>query len=91
MFIRIRGSLNKGNIITINSTDFDSFKYVVFNLDNLLSIDSYAINYIISCNNKKIKDNGKLIICDSNNSLGDRLFKNRIPIINNEIQAFNIL
>ena len=41
MFIRIRGSLNKGNIITINSTDFDSFKYVVFNLDNLLSIDSY--------------------------------------------------
>ena len=88
MFVRINGNLNKENI---NKIDYDDFKYVVFNLDNLLSIDSYAINYIINYNNKITKYNGKLIICDKNNNLGNNFFKNKIPIINNEIQAFNIL
>ena len=88
MFIRIRGNLNKNNI---NNIECEEFKYIVFNFDNLLSIDSYAINYIINYNNKIIKDNGKLIICETKNSLGNNLFKNRIPIIDNEIKAFNIL
>ena len=88
MFIRINGSLNKDNIDFIEKNDF---KYVVFNLDNLLSIDSYAINYIINYNEEVIKDNGKLIICDSNNGLVKNIFKNLIPIIDNEIKAFNFL
>ena len=88
MFIRVNGNLNKENIDNIDCNDF---KYVVFNLDNLLSIDSYSINYIINYNDKKIKDNGKLIICDSKNILVNNLFKDRIPIIDNEIKAFNIL
>lgn len=88
MFIRIKGNLNKDNV---NNIECEDFKYVVFNLDNLLSIDSYAVNYIINYNNKIVKDNGKVIICEKNNSLGNNLFKNRIPIIDNEIKAFNIL
>lgn len=88
MFVRFNGSLNKENI---NKIDCNGFKYVVFNLDNLLSIDSYSIKYIINYNKNKIKDNGKLIICDSNNSLVNNLFKDLIPIIDNEIKAFNIL
>ena len=88
MFVRIKGSLNKNNITNL---ECEAFKYVVFNFDNLLSIDSYAINYIINYNNKITKDNGKLIICENKNSLGNNLFKSTIPIIDNEIQAFNIL
>ena len=88
MFIRLKGNLSKDNISNIECNDF---KYVVFNLDNLLSIDSYSIKYIINYNRKKVKDNGKLIICDSNNSLVNNLFKDVIPIIDNEIKAFNIL
>lgn len=88
MFIRINGTLNKENV---NNIECEDFRYVVFNIDNLLSIDSYAIRYIINYNNKKIKDNGKLIICEASNKLGNNLFKNRIPIIDNEIKAFNIL
>jgi len=88
MFIRIKGSLNKNNI---NNIECEDFKYVVFNFDNLLSIDSYSINYIINYNNKIKNDNGKLIICDSNNNLVNNLFKDKIPIIDNEIKAFNIL
>lgn len=88
MFIRINGCLNKSNIKIL---EYEDFKYVVFNLDNLLSIDSYAINYIINYNNKIIKDNGKLVICEKTNNLANNLFKNRIPIIDNEMKAFNIL
>lgn len=88
MFVRVKGNLNKNNISDIKCEDF---KYVVFNLDNLLSIDSYAIKYIVDYNNKIIKDNGKLIICETKNSLVNSLFKNTIPIIDNEIKAFNIL
>jgi len=88
MFIRIKGNLNKNNIENI---DCEDFKYIVFNFDNLLSIDSYAISYIINYSDKKNKDNGKLIICETKNSLINDLFKNKIPIIDNEIEAFNIL
>jgi len=88
MFVRIRGNLNENNIDNI---EYEDFKYVVINFDNLLSIDSYAINYIINYNNKIIDNNGKLIICDSKKSLVNNLFKDRIPIIDNEIKAFNFL
>ena len=88
MFIRIKGSLNKNNVSNIECEDF---KYVVFNFDNLLTINKYEINYIINYNNKIIKDNGKLIICENKNSLINNLFKNKIPMIDNEIKAFNIL
>lgn len=88
MFIRLKGSLSRDNISNIECSDF---KYIVFNLDNLLSIDSYSIKYIINYNKEKIKNNGKVIICDSNNSLVNNLFKDVIPIIDNEIKAFNIL
>lgn len=88
MFIRIKGNLNKDNI---NNIYYDDFKYVVFNLDNLLSIDSYAIKYIINYNDKMIKNNGKLIICDKNNSIIKNKLQNNITIIDNEIKAFNIL
>lgn len=88
MFIRIKGNLNKNNITTITCEDF---KYIVFNFDNLLSIDSYSINYIINYNNKIKNNKGKLIICESNNNIINNLFKDIIPIIDNEIKAFNIL
>ena len=88
MFVRIKGCLNKKNIDNI---EYEDFKYVVINFDNLLSIDSYAINYIINYNNKMLNENGKLIICESNNSLVNNLFKDKIPIIDNEIKAFSFL
>jgi len=88
MFIRIKGSLTRENI---DSIEYEDFKYVVFNLDNLLSIDSYAIKYIINYNNQIKKNDGKLILCDANSNLGNKLFKDKIPIINSEIEAFNIV
>ena len=87
MFIRISGKLNKHNIKSIN---YEDFKYVVFNFDNLLSIDSYAISYIIEYNKKIKENNGRVLICQNNHKL-QNLFEDIIPVIDNEIMAFNIL
>lgn len=88
MFIRINGNLNKKNIDNIYCEDF---KYIVFNFDNLLSIDSYAIKYIINYNEKMEKINGKLLICETNTNFSNNFLKNKIQIIDNELKAFNIL
>lgn len=87
MFIRLNGEVDKLNIDNVFVNDF---KYVVLNLDNLLSIDSEAIKDIIDYNNKITKNNGKLIICNKNNNIFTSLFKT-IPIIDSEIKAFNIV
>ena len=87
MFIRLNGEVDKLNIDNVFVNDF---KYVVLNLDNLLSIDSEAIKNIIDYNNKITKNNGKLIICNKNYNVFTSLFKN-IPVIDSEIKAFNIV
>lgn len=86
MFIRVSGSLTKDNISFLK---YEDFKYVVFNFDNLLSIDSYAIKYIINYNTKIKKDNGKLVICDGKKNMVKNLFKGIIPVIYDELEAFN--
>ena len=43
LFIRLKGDLNKN---TIKGVIDEDFKYVVLNLDNMYSIDSYSIKYI---------------------------------------------
>ena len=50
LFIRLKGDLNKN---TIKGVIDEDFKYVVLNLDNMYSIDSYSIKYI-----NKIRKNG---------------------------------
>ena len=87
MFIRLNGEVDKLNIDNVFVNDF---KYVVLNLDNLLSIDSEAIKDIIDYNNEITKNNGKLIIVNKNYNIFTSLFKN-IPVIDSEIKAFNIV
>ena len=72
LFIRLKGDLNKN---TIKGVIDEDFKYVVLNLDNMYSIDSYSIKYI----NK---------ICDKYNTTS-RLLKD-IPKISNEYDAFKL-
>ena len=38
----------QARILLKEMSEYEDFKYVVFNLDNLLSIDSYSIKYIIN-------------------------------------------
>ena len=85
LFIRLKGDLNKN---TIKGVIDEDFKYVVLNLDDMYSRDSYSIKYI----NKIYKNiectDGKMIICDKFN-ITKKLLKD-IPKIDNEYDAFKL-
>lgn len=85
LFIRLKGDLNKNTIRGLIDRDF---KYIVLNIDDMYSIDSYSINYITKAY-KKIEDTrGKMIICDKFN-VSRKLLKD-IPKIESEYDAFKL-
>ena len=59
LFIRLKGDLNKN---TIKGVIDEDFKYVVLNLDNMYSIDSYSIKYINKIRKNIEYEDGKLTI-----------------------------
>lgn len=85
LFIRLKGDLNKNTIKGIIDRDF---KYIVLNIDNMYSIDSYSINYINKLYKKLEDTSGKMIICDKFN-VSRKLLKN-IPKIDKEYDAFKL-
>ena len=85
LFIRLKGDLNKNTIKGLIDSDF---KYIVLNIDNMYSIDTYSINYINKIY-KTINDtSGKMIICDKFN-ISRKLLEN-IPKIDKEYDAFKL-
>lgn len=85
LFIRLKGDLNKN---TIKGMIDKNFKYIVLNIDNMYSIDSYSIKYINKIFEILEKNKGKMIICDKFN-ISRRLLGN-IPKIDNELDAFKL-
>lgn len=85
LFIRLKGDLNKNTIRGLIDKDF---KYIVLNIDNMYSIDSYSIDYINKLYKKIDNASGKMIICDKFN-ISRKLLKN-IPKIDREYDAFKL-
>ncbi|MBQ8193058.1 MAG: STAS domain-containing protein [Bacilli bacterium] len=85
LFIRLKGDLNKS---TIKGIIDDNFKYIVLNIDNMYSIDSYSIKYLNKLYKNFEEDKGKMIICDKFNI--SRRLLNNIPKIDNEYDAFKL-
>lgn len=85
LFIRLKGDLNKNTIKGIIDKDF---KYIVLNIDDMYSIDTYSINYLKKI--YKVIDNasGKMIICDKFNV--SRKLLSDIPKIDKEYDAFKL-
>ena len=70
LFIRLKGDLNKN---TIKGVIDEDFKYVVLNLDNMYSIDSYSIKYINKIRkNIEYEDNGELLMLSINGTTTHR-------------------
>lgn len=93
LFVRLKGSLNdKDSLENINSLINEiGFKYIVFNVDNLKCIDMEGIKCILNYQKSLLNKHGKLLICESDKVISDRIFKNRIPNITTEIQAFDLI
>ena len=85
LFIRLKGDLNKDTIKGIIDKDF---KYVVLNIDDMYSIDSYSIKYLNKIYKLYENNNNKFIICDKFN-VSRKLLRD-IPKINREYDAFEL-
>ena len=85
LFIRLKGDLNKNTIKGLIDRDF---KYIVLNIDNMYSIDSYSIEYINKLYKTIDNTKGKMVICDKFN-ISRKLLKD-IPKIDKEYDAFKL-
>ena len=93
LFVRLKGSLNDIDCLSDidNTISNMGFKYIVLNLNEIRCITSNSINYILNYNDKILNSNGKLILCEEDNLISTYLFKNKIPYVNSEIQAFDLI
>lgn len=91
LFIRIKRRLEDNDLAKINNiiNEF-GIKFVVLNLSSLKDVSLESIDHIIKYNKEILKKKKYLLICDSNQRR-NRLFKNIIPYINNELEAFSLI
>ena len=91
-FVRLVGRIdNEGYLDDINQIiDNIGIKYMVLNLNNLNDISLESVKHIMNYNQKILKKKKYLFICDNSN-IRNRLFKNTIPNIKNEIEAFSLV
>ena len=92
LFIRLVGMIdNEGYLDQINCfLNKIGIQYVVFNLDKLNDVSLESVNHIIDYNKQLLKKKKLLIICDANQKR-NRLFKNIIPKISSELEAFSLI
>lgn len=91
LFVRLVGRIdNEGYIDKIkNLVEELGIQYIVLNLSGLLDVSLDSVEHIIKYN-KLLKEKKKtLLICDAS-KVRERLFKNIIPNISNEIEAFSL-
>ena len=85
LFVRLKGDLNKS---TIKELKINDFKFIVLNINNMYSIDSYSIKYLCNIYKRNQDANGKMIICDKFN-ISSKLLSD-IPKINEEYDAYKL-
>lgn len=96
LFIRLIGTLNRKTTYKIYNyiipvINKHHIKYVIYNFKDMKDIDNYGIDSIISTKIAMKKNNGKLLLCNINKFLNDKIKKLRIPIINTERGAIKIV
>lgn len=92
LFVRLIGRLGNDDYLDQIDCLVNEFgiKYIVLNINNINYISLEDINHIKKYNNKILKKKKYLLICDSNIKRS-RIFKNIIPNINSELDAFSLI
>jgi len=90
-FIRLIGDMNSKTSKTQGKEIKDlltenKFKYIVINVNNLKTIDTEGINYINDIYNMIKTNQSNLVLCDKFNLL-NKLIKNNIPSIDDELEV----
>lgn len=91
LFIRLKGRIDNGSFIKsinniINITDVS---YIVLNLKDINDVSLDSIKTINNYNKKILKKKKHLFICDR--KIRNRLFRDTIPKIENELEAFSLI
>ena len=91
-FVRLVGRIdNEGYLEEINHLiDKMGIQYLVLNINDLFDISLDSVKHIMNYNKQILKKKKHLFICDASN-ISNRLFKNTIPNIQNEIEAFSLI
>lgn len=92
LFIRLIGRLdNAGYLDDIKQMiDELGIHCMVLNLTKVNGVSLESINHIMNYNQEILKKKKKMFICDASN-IRNRLFKNMIPNISCEIDAFSLI
>lgn len=92
LFVRLVGRLDNGSFLDdINKLIEEvGIKYIVLNLTKVSNVSLDSIGYIIDYNNQILKKKKHLFICDITD-IRDRLFKDIIPKLREEIEAFSLI
>ena len=90
LFVRLIGSLNKLTLNKFNNTLIpliknNGIKNLVYNFDNLKSIDKEGFNTLLNSYNEVIENSGKILVVK--NRLNLKFFKE----VDNELSALDIL
>lgn len=92
MFLRINNIFDYEIEKNIKSLVEDlGIKFFVLNIIELNKMNINNLNVIFDCYQFINKYDGKLYICEDKNSTFINIFKNKIPIINSEIEIFNLI
>ena len=92
LFVRLIGRIdNEGYIEKINNIIEEiGIKFIVINLTKLNDVSLTSINHMINYCKKLLKKKQKIFICDES-GLRNILFKQKIPALTNEIEAFSLI
>lgn len=91
LFIRLMGGIDDDYLNTVNDlVDNFGIRYIVLNITNLNYVSLENISHIIKYNERILKKKKQLLICDANIKR-NRMFRNVIPNIEREIDAFSLI
>lgn len=91
LFFRFKNFNEEGNRLVSNMIKDNQIKNIVFNLRDINYIDNKGINFLNYNYNLCKNNKSKIIFCDINDSIKDKLLY--LPITSNELTAlktFNI-
>ena len=92
LFVRLDGKIENDDYLEFinNLIEKIGISYIVLNIENIKYVDVNSLNHIIEYNKKILKKKKHLLICDKNINR-NKIFKDSIPNINCEIDAFSLI
>lgn len=96
LFVRLKGNLNRKTCYKINNylnpvIIKHKIKYLIYNCNNLTTIDTSGIDAIVSSKYLIKSNKGLIRACTNNIGLKEIFNYIKVPLINNEANAYTLV